>query len=128
MSLKVDHLGVTKHGGRLLRLTEQGAANVALNSAMAALGANWRLISASVAYSAAPTQAGVVIKTASGAGAAYNTVLRQGSANAQYTNYPDESQGDDRGLIFGADDGLSISAPAGGAAITAAVSIYVEVI
>lgn len=129
MALTQTILGVTKNGGRLVRFTEQGSANADLTSAMSAPGANWKLILASVVYSDTPTQAGAVVTLDSGAGSAFDTPLRTGSANAQTTVYPDHSEGaGTHGLVFGHDDGLAVTAPAGGAGITAAVSIYIEVL
>lgn len=126
--MKVKQCGATRGGGRLVRYTEKGAANAALASAMPAPGANWRLAFLAVSYSAAPTQAGASVKLDAGEGADYDAELLAGSANAQHTIYPQASSGvDPAGPIFGGDDGLSVSAPAGGAGITAAVSIYIEV-
>ena len=130
MSFTAKALGITKHGGRLYRYTDQSGANAALNEAIAAPGANWRLVSVSAVYSAAPTQAGVAITTVAGAGAAWNTQLFKGAANAQYTNYPDQASGehaDAGGPLYGGDDAINVNAPAGGAGITVAVSIYIEV-
>ena len=132
MSWTIKQLGITKHGGRLVRYTQQSGANAALNAAIPAPGANWRLVSASVAYSAAPTQTGVILSTVSGAGSAFDTQLQKGAANAQFTNFPDNATADaaaDAGSpLYGGDDALNVNAPAGGAAITSAASIYIEVL
>lgn len=130
MSWTVKALGATKDGGRLYRYTQQSAANALLDADIQP-GSNFRVVSAAVAYSAVPTQAGVAVTLKSGAGAAYNTQLRKGSANAQFTTYPDESSGEQAtgaGPLFGADDKLNVNAPAGGVGITAAASVYIEVL
>lgn len=129
MSLSAKQLGITPRGGRLVRYTEEGGDNAALNAVLAAPGANWRLVFASVSYSGAPTQAGATIKLDSGAGEAFDTVIRTGAANEQYTNFPDVTEGPGTpDLTFGADDGLEIAAPAGGLGVAAAVAIYIEIL
>lgn len=105
-------------GKKLERNVETGAANTALTVTILAAAAR-RLVMVTVKYSAAPTQAGVTTTLVSGAGAAYDTLLNTGSANAQNTVYL--PAGD---LLFGSDDGLSVVAPAGGVGITAAVAVY----
>lgn len=105
-------------GKKLERNVETGAANTALTVTIPAAAAR-RLVMVTVKYSAAPTQAGVTTTLVSGAGAAYDTLLNTGSANAQNTVYL--PAGD---LLFGSDDGLSVVAPAGGVGITAAVAVY----
>lgn len=75
-----------------------------------------------VAYSAAPTQAGVTLTLNSGAGAGYDTTLFTGTANTRYNAWffaPGE-------LVLGPDDTLDISAPAGGGVITSAITILTE--
>ena len=130
MAFSAKALGITKHGGRLYRYTDQSGANAALNESINPPGANWRLVSVSAVYSAVPVQAGVVVSTVAGAGAAFNTQLIKGAANAQYTNYPDQASGehaDAGGPLFGGDDAVNVNAPAGGGVITVAVSVYIEV-
>jgi len=105
-------------GKKLQRHVETGAANTSLTVTVPADTAR-RLVAVLVKYSAAPTQAGVTTTLDSGAGAAYDTLLNTGAANAQNTVYI--PAGD---LLFGEDDAIVIVAPAGGAAITAAVSVY----
>lgn len=107
--------------GQLFRFVETGSANTDLTSSMAAFGAPFRLISVEIAYSNTPTQAGTTVKLNSGAGSAYDTTLDTGTANARYTLYIPTHD-----CIFGADDGIDVTALAGGAGITASVSIYVE--
>jgi len=123
MSLALTLAGTRKENGKRVYLyTETGTANTLLTSALAAqTSIPLRVVAVNVAYSAAPTQAGVAIKLDSGAGAGYDTTLNTGSANAQYTSYV--PAGD---LVIGKDDGLVVTAPAGGAGITASVSIYLE--
>ena len=126
----IKALGVTKDGGRLYRYSQSKAINVALVDDIQP-GSNFRVVSANVSYSAAPTQAGVQIVLESGAGAAFNFPLKVGAANGQYTNYPDESGGEQAsaaGPLFGHDDKLQVNAPAGGAAVSVAASIYIEVL
>ena len=102
------------------RHVETGAANTALTSSLAP-GFPFRVLLVTVAYSAAPTQAGVTAALNSGAAADYDSTLNTGSANARYTNYlPDGN------LILGEDDALDVTAPAGGAGITAAIAIYIQ--
>lgn len=130
MAFSVQRLGTTQRGGALIRLTEQSAANAALNDSYTP-GGVWRLVSASVAYSAVPVQAGASFTLVSGAGAAYNSQLYAGAANAQFTNWPNEASGfqaDAKGPLYGGGDAISVSAPAGGAGITSAASIYIEVL
>ena len=74
-----------------------------------------------VKYSAAPTQTGVVVEVDSGAGAAYDTTLATGSANAQNTVYIPTQE-----MIIAADDAIRVTAPAAGGAVTGQISIYTE--
>ena len=71
-----------------------------------------------VSYSGAPTQAGVTVKYKSGTGAAYDTVVLTGSANAQNTILPLDSR-----IVLDEKDGIEVTAPAGGGALTASVTI-----
>lgn len=107
-------------GKKLERHVETGAANTALTVTVAA-GAARRLLAVLVKYSAAPTQAGVTTTLDSGAGAAYDTLLNTGAANAQNTAFLPAAD-----FKFGTDDALVIVAPAGGVGITASVSVYTE--
>lgn len=102
------------------RHVETGAANTSLTSSLA-LSFPSRVLFVTVAYSAAPTQAGVTTTLNSGAGAGYDSTLNTGSANARYTNYLPDAE-----LILAEDDALDVTAPAGGAGITASIAIYVE--
>ena len=72
-----------------------------------------------VAYSAAPTQTGVVTSLDSGIAAGYDCTLNTGSTNAQYTVFAP-----DYDLIICEDDQIDVLAPAAGGAITSAVAIY----
>jgi len=112
---------ISQGEGQLFRFTEAGTANTNLTSSMAAQGCPFRLISVEIHYSAAPTQAGTTVTLNSGAGSAYDTVLDTGTANAQSTLYIPTHD-----CLFGADDGIDVTALAGGVGITAAVSIYIE--
>jgi hypothetical protein len=121
MSLSWSEAGTRRGGKRLHRHTETGSANTLLTSTFVADGNPYRVVSVTVAYSASPTQAGVTTAIDSGAGAAYDAVLNTGTANARYTSY--EPNGE---LSLGMDDGLVVTAPAGGAGITASVTILLE--
>lgn len=105
---------------RLRRHVETGAANTLLAVTVGGHKGR-RLVQVLVAYSAAPTQTGVVTKLDSGAGAGYDTELNVGAANARYTVYNPGGV-----LVLGGDDALTVTAPAGGAGITASVSVYTE--
>lgn len=74
-----------------------------------------------VAYSAAPTQTGVIVALDSGAGGGYDATLFTGSANARYTVFvPDQ----DFPLFEG--DAIVVTAPAAGGVITASIVIVTE--
>lgn len=121
MALSLAVIGTRKGGKRLYRWVETGAANTALAATLVSDTNAYRLLGVTCSYSAAPTQAGVTTDLDSGAGAAYDTNLNTGAANARYTNYL--PAGD---ILLGTNDGLVVTAPAGGAGITAAVAIYLE--
>ena len=100
--------------------TDTSAANTALAVTVPS-GAARRLVMVAVKYSAAPTQAGVTTELDSGIGAAYDTTLNTGTANARSTVYiPGDA------VKYGKDDSIVVTAPAGGAGITSSVSIYTE--
>jgi hypothetical protein len=121
-TLVLAEVGVRRGGKRLYRATETGSANTLLTSTLPADTYNaYRIVSVEVAYSATPTQAGVTTALDSGAGAGYDATLNTGSANARYTSYVPSGE-----LLIGKDDGLVVSAPAGGAGVTAGVSVYLE--
>jgi hypothetical protein len=122
MAMTQDKVGVRQGDrGALYRFVETGSANTELTATMPAIGGSFRLVLVTVAYSAAPTQAGVTTTLDSGAGAGYDATLNTGSANAQYTAYQPSQE-----MVLGSDDSLVVVAPAGGATITASVAIYVE--
>lgn len=127
MALSLAIIGTRKGGKRLYRFSETGSANTQLASSLSVTTNNGasplRLISAHCAYSNTPTQAGVTTALDSGAGAGYDTTLNTGSANSRYTNYYPASSAE---VILGSDDGLVVTAPAGGVGITASVVIYAE--
>jgi hypothetical protein len=86
------------------------------------LGKKWRIVCVLTKYSAAPTYAaGVTVTLNSGLGAAYDTVLNTGVANAQNVAFIPSSE-----LIIMPDDQIDVSAPAGGGVITSASAIYCE--
>ncbi len=109
-------------GGRYRRFPDQSAANSALSVATQT-GKAMRLLFVAVKYSAAPTQAGVTVDLDSGAGAAWDTNLFTGSANAQDTVYVPDGE-----IRIADDDAISVTAPAGGTGITSQISVYVELL
>lgn len=119
MAVTVENVGKTRDGRPITRHVETGSANTLLTSSVA-LNVPGRVVLVTVAYSAAPTQAGVTTTLDSGAGAGYDTTLNTGSANARYTVYAPEN------LVLGDDDALSVAAPAGGVGITASIAVYTE--
>lgn len=122
MAMTQSKVGVRQGDrGSIHRFIETGSANTALTATMPAIGGSFRLVLVTVAYSAAPTQAGVTTTLVSGAGAGYDATLNTGTANARYTAYQPSQE-----MILGSDDSVVVAAPAGGAAITASVAIYVE--
>lgn len=106
--------------GGIERWVLTGGADTAATCSTA-VGQARRLIWAAVHYSAAPTQAGVTVTLNCGSGAAYDTVLHTGSANAADTVYIPTQD-----LLIMGDDAIDVAAPAGGATITARIVIYTE--
>ena len=106
--------------GTLERITKTGSANADATLSTEGKTAR-RLIMVTVQYSAAPTQSGVTVALDSGAGADYDITLSTGSANAQSTVYI--PSGD---VIIKEDDAITVTAPAGGAGITASIAIYTK--
>lgn len=82
-----------------------------------------RLLYVTVKYATAPTQAGVTVTLNSGAGAAYDTLLTTGTANALNTFYLPGSE-----VLMMSDDVIDVVAPSGGGAIVANVAIYTEIL
>lgn len=110
---------IKKMRGNIERHSETSAANTALTVSVAP-GFPFKFLYSTVAYSAAPTQAGVTTTLNSGISADYDSTLNTGTANARYTNYiPD---GDVR---LGEDDAIDVTAPAGSGVITAAIAVYI---
>jgi len=108
--------------GNKQRTVGTSAANTA-QTVSTPTGAVRRLLQVLVAYSNTPTHSGVTVTLNSGAGAAYNTVLSTGSANARYTVYVPNGE-----VILLEDDTVDVTAPAGGSGITSSVSIYTEIV
>lgn len=108
----------TDFGGRFRRHIETGSANTELVVTVPSV--HGRVVWALTSYSAAPTQAGVTAALDAGGGAGYDGTLNTGSANARYTYWTPTD------LVLNSDDAVTITAPAGGAAITASVTIVVE--
>lgn len=98
-----------------------GANGIGTADTSAGLGKKWRLSHVTAAYSGNPTQTGVTVTLNSGAGAAFDTVLNTGTANARYTTFIPSSP-----LYFAEDDQIDVSAPAGGGSLTSSVAIYCE--
>lgn len=113
------------HAGiQLRRFSGTGTANQADTLTSTAVGdrRSQRLKYVTVTYSAAPTQTGVTIELDSGLGAGFDATLATGTADAQDTVYiPDHAE---FALLDG--DAIRVSAPAGGAGITAAIAIVLE--
>ena len=121
MALETKRAEVTR-GVRtaVVRDKDQSAANTAL-TVTTPTGAVRKLLFVTVKYSAAPTQGGVTVELDSGAGAAWDTPLFTGTANAQNNVYlPDEE------VLILPDDAIKVTAPAGGGVITSAISVYTE--
>lgn len=79
----------------------------------------YRVLFATVKYSAAPTQTGVIVTLNSGVGAGYDTALQTGAADVQATFFQPTTD-----LILHGDDVLDVLAPAAGGVITSSVAIY----
>ena len=115
-------VAIKDFGGRYRRLSETSAANTAL-SVTTPSAVPHRLLFATVKYSAAPTQAGVTTEIDSGVGAGSDVVLNTGAANAQATVYAPDAE-----LRVADGDAFKVTAPAGGAGITASIVVYVELL
>ena len=113
MALETKRAEVTR-GVRtaVVRDKDQSAANTAL-TVTTPTGAVRKLLFVTVKYSAAPTQGGVTVELDSGAGAAWDTPLFTGTANAQNN-------------VYLPDDAIKVTAPAGGGVLTSAISVYTE--
>lgn len=74
-----------------------------------------------IAYSAAPTQAGITVNLDSGLGADYDVALDTGSANARYGVYKPTTP-----IIVMEDDVITVTAPAGGGVLTSAITILAQ--
>ena len=115
--------GAIKAGGIVHRFSGTSTANQAdtLTSPACPERTAQKLLFVTCTYSAAPTQAGVTIELDSGAGAGFDATLSTGSANTQDTVYiPDHEVW----IVPG--DAIRVSAPAGGAGITANIAIYLD--
>jgi hypothetical protein len=120
MAVTSTLVGKTKEGKKIFRHVETGGANGILAMSVGGHGGR-RVRQVTVAYSGAPTQAGVSVALDSGAGAGYDSTLSTGTANARYTNYIP-----DGGILLGEDDALLITAPAGGGVLTSSAAVYTE--
>lgn len=120
MAMTSTLVGRTNDGRGIWRHHETGGANAILNATKTP-GVASRVISVHCKYSAVPTQAGVTSNLDSGAGSAYDVILATSAANAQ-----NSSQLFNGSVCLGDDDGILVTAPAGGVGITAAVTIYTE--
>ena len=100
----------------------KGEANTAL-SVSTEVGSRYLVHQVVVSYSANPTQTGVTINLDSGLGADYDAVLLTGDANARYSIFPEDLI---KPFIVMEGDVLTVTAPAGGAGTTSAISILAE--
>lgn len=113
----------TRFGGRYERWSEASGANSALTVSVAP-GVPFRFLYATVKYSAAPTQTGVTAVLNSGVGAAYDTTLSTGTANAQSTLAVPVVGG----IECNSDDAVDVTAPAAGGSITGQIVAVVELL
>jgi hypothetical protein len=118
---KLEGTSVASQGPQYQRDSDASAANTAL-SVSTPTGRVKRLLLVICKYSATPTQAGVTCTLDSGRGAAYDTVLDTGTANAQVTVFKPTVP-----YPLMSDDCIKVDAPAGGATITSQVTILTEV-
>lgn len=109
-------VGRLPDGEKLVRVSEQSAANTALT--LSARGPA-RVVLVTAQYSNTPVQAGVTSELDSGLGANFDVTLNTGSANARTTIY---NPGGDVPIAEG--DAVRITAPAGGANIVCAIAVY----
>lgn len=110
-------------GNSYVRYSGTGTADQTdtLSSGVPGKGYGQKVKYVTVAYSAAPTQAGVTIALDSGLGAAFDTTLFTGDANARYTFWqPDEE------MPLHGDDRIIVTAPQAGGVITASIVIVLE--
>jgi len=104
--------------GQLVIFSQTSAANTAQTCSTDA-AQPYKLLHVVCNYSAAPTQAGVTTTLNCGLGAAFDTVLNTGTANAQATVYQPT-----RNVVLAKADAIDVAAPAGGGVITSSVAIY----
>lgn len=104
---------------KLLRTTAGPSPDNTTFGTASPTGKRRKLLMACVAYSAVPTHAGVTVTLDSGAGADFDTELFVGLANLQYDVYIPNND-----VVIETDDSISVTAPAGGAGVTSAISIY----
>lgn len=115
-------IAIADFSGRYRRYSEASAANTAMTTTTPT-GVACRVLYSTVAYSAAPTQAGVTHILDSGVDAAYDATISTGTANAQYTVFQPTAD-----FALAGTDAFKVTAPAGGAGITAAIVIVVELL
>lgn len=104
------------YGYRVAKTVQTGTANTELSVTVTPDRIR-RVSHVLCAYSGTPTQAGVQVAFDSADGAAYDTVVAEGDANARYTAWFGE------GMILAPGDGLRVVAPAGGAGVTASITV-----
>ncbi len=112
----------TSDDGRRIRLSDASLADAAVTVVVGPpAGQEWEFDYATVHYDGVPVQGGVTAILNSGKGAAYDTELKKGVANAQDSAlYPDGK------TILFPDDTLDILAPAGGGVLISGVSVYMK--
>lgn len=105
--------------GRLIREVTTGVANTALSFQTSIDLRQRRLLMVTVAYSAAPTQAGIT--TTLNIGSGYDVTLSTGTANTRYYVFIPDAD-----LPLLQEDRITVAAPAGGSGITASVTVVTE--
>lgn len=102
----------------LKQFSGKSAANTA-QTVSTELGKRYLVHRVITSYSAAPTQAGVTVNLDSGLGSDYDAVIETGTANARYSIASLQA----KPFALEKGDVLAVTAPAGGALITSAITI-----
>ena len=107
--------------GNFAKDSDQSAANTQL-IVTTPVGQPRKLVAAYVAYSAAPTHAGIVLDLDNGLGAAYDAQLAVSAANARYLGVATVNP------VCDGTDAFRVTAPAGGVGITSTITIITELL